>query len=235
MFSRSTLEIHSPPDLITSLARSEIWMKPFGSIDPTSPVRSQPSWNFLVGRIEVVAAGDPGAADLDLALGLAVPRRGPAPSSPQIRISTPGIGRPVRTRQLMASAGRCPRGTWAMAASGLVSVMPQAWTTGHPERLVEPFDEAAGDGRTAADHLPKRAEVGVGPVVHDVVEHGGHRTGVGRSGRLDDLGQMRRLQELLGHHQIGSNGPAGVRHAPGVGVEHRDDQQQRSSWEKPMA
>ncbi len=43
-FSISTDEIHSPPDLITSLTRSVIWMKPRSLIVPTSPVRSQPSW-----------------------------------------------------------------------------------------------------------------------------------------------------------------------------------------------
>jgi hypothetical protein len=42
-FSRSTDEIHSPPDLITSLARSLIWMKPRGWIETMSPVRNQPS------------------------------------------------------------------------------------------------------------------------------------------------------------------------------------------------
>ena len=45
-FSSSTDEIHSPPDLMTSLARSVIWTKPFASTVPTSPVRSQPSWNL---------------------------------------------------------------------------------------------------------------------------------------------------------------------------------------------
>jgi hypothetical protein len=44
--SSSTEEIHSPPDLITSFARSVMWMKPLESSDPTSPVRSHPSWNF---------------------------------------------------------------------------------------------------------------------------------------------------------------------------------------------
>ena len=45
-FSSSTEEIHSPPDLITSLTRSVIWKKPRSSMVPMSPVRSQPSWNF---------------------------------------------------------------------------------------------------------------------------------------------------------------------------------------------
>ena len=46
LFSRSTELIHSPPDLMTSLARSDIWMKPLGSTEATSPVLSHPSWNF---------------------------------------------------------------------------------------------------------------------------------------------------------------------------------------------
>ena len=45
-FSSSTELIHSPPDLITSLARSVICTKPWALTDPTSPVRSQPSSNF---------------------------------------------------------------------------------------------------------------------------------------------------------------------------------------------
>jgi 3,4-dihydroxyphenylacetate 2,3-dioxygenase len=45
-FSRSTEEIHSPPDLMTSLIRSVMVKKPRSSSVPTSPVRSQPSWNF---------------------------------------------------------------------------------------------------------------------------------------------------------------------------------------------
>ena len=42
-FSRSTDEIHSPPDLITSFDRSLIWMNPRGWIETMSPVRNQPS------------------------------------------------------------------------------------------------------------------------------------------------------------------------------------------------
>jgi len=42
-FSRSTEEIHSPPDLITSFERSLIAMKPRSSIETMSPVQNQPS------------------------------------------------------------------------------------------------------------------------------------------------------------------------------------------------
>jgi catechol 2,3-dioxygenase len=45
-FSSSTEEIHSPPDLITSLIRSVMVKKPRSSSVPTSPVRSQPSRNL---------------------------------------------------------------------------------------------------------------------------------------------------------------------------------------------
>ena len=41
MFSRSIELIHSPPDLITSLLRSVICMKPSASIVATSPVGNQ--------------------------------------------------------------------------------------------------------------------------------------------------------------------------------------------------
>ncbi len=50
-FSSSTEEIHSPPDLMTSLARSVRVRKPSGEIVPTSPVFSQPSsLNLSAGR-----------------------------------------------------------------------------------------------------------------------------------------------------------------------------------------
>ena len=42
MFSTSIELIHSPPDLITSLLRSVICMKPSASIVATSPVGNQP-------------------------------------------------------------------------------------------------------------------------------------------------------------------------------------------------
>ena len=45
-FSSSTDEIHSPPDLITSLARSVICTNPRSSTAAMSPVRSQPESNL---------------------------------------------------------------------------------------------------------------------------------------------------------------------------------------------
>jgi hypothetical protein len=43
MFSMSMELIHSPPDLMTSLLRSVICMKPSASMVATSPVGNQPS------------------------------------------------------------------------------------------------------------------------------------------------------------------------------------------------
>ena len=43
VFSSSIEEIHSPPDLITSLERSVMFMKPYSSMVATSPVSNQPS------------------------------------------------------------------------------------------------------------------------------------------------------------------------------------------------
>ena len=43
VFSMSIELIHSPPDLITSLLRSVICMKPSASMVATSPVGNQPS------------------------------------------------------------------------------------------------------------------------------------------------------------------------------------------------
>ncbi|MDT4876368.1 hypothetical protein FQZ97_1118030 [compost metagenome] len=47
MFSMSIDPIHSPPDLITSLARSVMFMKPSASMVATSPVGNQPSISGL--------------------------------------------------------------------------------------------------------------------------------------------------------------------------------------------
>jgi hypothetical protein len=58
------------------------------------------------------------------------------PSSPTMRSSTPGSGRPVRARQSISSGvpGSTPRGGMDTAATGLVSVIPQAWSMRMPKR-----------------------------------------------------------------------------------------------------
>ncbi len=64
------VEIHSPPDLITSLARSVMRTYPSGVILQTSPVRSQPSTKDcgLRGSL-VVLGGDPRSSDEQLTEG----------------------------------------------------------------------------------------------------------------------------------------------------------------------
>src|SRR5699024_3274411 len=47
-FSISIDDIHSPPDLITSLSRSVILMKQYSSMVATSPERQYPSTNLSV-------------------------------------------------------------------------------------------------------------------------------------------------------------------------------------------
>jgi hypothetical protein len=79
MFSMSMELIHSPPDLITSLLRSVICMKPSASMVATSPVGNQPSTRILDERVTAlaleIAAHNPRAFDQQVAVGLAVPRQ----------------------------------------------------------------------------------------------------------------------------------------------------------------
>ncbi len=79
-FSRSIELIHSPPDLITSLERSVICMKPSASMVATSPVGNQSS-PFSSARSGSppsplkYSERDPGAAHQQVAERLAVPRQ----------------------------------------------------------------------------------------------------------------------------------------------------------------
>ena len=73
-FSSSIELIHSPPDLMTSLERSVICMKPSASMVATSPVKNQPSGRSLSVHL-VIAARDPGPADQQIAKSLAVVRQ----------------------------------------------------------------------------------------------------------------------------------------------------------------
>ena len=122
-FSSSTDEIHSPPDLITSLARSLIGVKPSSSSCPMSPVRSQPSWNFSGAGLAVVGPGDPRPPDLDLADRLAVLGQVMAVVGDHPSLDPgddpPGLGPPF---DLLRGWG--PPGPRATAHSGLVSVIP---------------------------------------------------------------------------------------------------------------
>ena len=94
-FSSSTEEIHSPPDLIRSLARSVICMKP-ARVDRGDVAGAQPAVVELVG-----AARDP-RSSRDAIQGPRIstspvdsPSHGTSPSSPIRRTSTSGTIRPV--------------------------------------------------------------------------------------------------------------------------------------------
>ena len=59
MFSISMELIHSPPDLITSLARSVICMKPWSSMVATSPVSKKPSSSRMLAALALEIARRP--------------------------------------------------------------------------------------------------------------------------------------------------------------------------------
>ena len=75
--SSSTELIHSPPDLMTSLVRSLMTMKP-SAVERADVAGAQPTVVELLGVVDAeVRAGDPRAADLELADRLAVAAAGP--------------------------------------------------------------------------------------------------------------------------------------------------------------
>jgi hypothetical protein len=109
MFSMSMELIHSPPDLITSLLRSVICMKPSASMVATSPVGNQPRpcASLTSGLALEVAVHDPGAAHQQVAVGLAVPGQ-LGPSSSTIFMSTPKMARPCFRRIFICSSPAAP-------------------------------------------------------------------------------------------------------------------------------
>ena len=112
-FSSSIEQIHSPPDLMTSLARSVICMKPCASMVATSPVSKKPSRRGLAAvGFEVAAARSTGRAPSDA--------RGPCrPAAARARIVDDlhldaNSGRPCLSRMascsLVAAARRSAAG-----------------------------------------------------------------------------------------------------------------------------
>ena len=147
--STSTEEIHSPPDLMRSLARSVMRTKPCSSSSPMSPVRSQPSSVNLSSprRVLVVARGDPRPARLDLAGALAQADLGPR--------HHPALRRAVGPVLLALVDARRRPGHGDDRAR-----------LGHPPRLqdahavaLEALHELARHRRAAADPAAQRAEV----------------------------------------------------------------------------
>ncbi len=93
------------------------------------------------------------------------------------------------------------------------------------ELVTERLDQLSWHRRPAGRDHPQGRQVGtVGAgVAEQVVPDGGHAGRDGRAVSLDDGDQRRRLEELLGHDQVGTGHEGGVRGPPGVGVEHGDD------------
>src|SRR6476660_2021897 len=144
-FSSSTELIHSPPDLITSLARSVRIRYPSGESMPTSPVRSQPSWNLsgsadsspryrsvIHGPRTTTSPTDSPSAGSD------------SPSGPTIRVATAAGMRPWLYRYRHISSPSAPAGGRATEPSGDISVIPQACTTWMPYRSAKACISAGG-------------------------------------------------------------------------------------------
>ena len=194
-FSSSTEEIHSPPDLITSLVRSMSLMNAVASSSATSPVRSQPSSvNFSrAARVVVVVARDPRAAHLELAARR--PRRcgtRPAAGSRPWHGAQRVAPRPLRARP--------PAGRREVAASGLVSVIPQPWTIGTPKRSSKARIRRLGHGRAARHQLPQAGEVGRRIELEEAVPDRRHAGAPGDALGGDQLGQRLRGEVGPGHH-----------------------------------
>ncbi len=123
--------IHSPPDLITSLLRSVICMKPSASIVATSPVGNQPSTNGSSPSPPRYCAAIQGPRTISSPL--AWPSQGSSiPSSPTIFMSTPNTARPcLAWIALRCDTGstRCEPLSTPTVPTGLSSVIPQAWIT----------------------------------------------------------------------------------------------------------
>ena len=154
MFSRSIELIHSPPDLITSLLRSVICMKPSASIAATSPVGNQPPLTDGRPRPLEIARMIQGPAHQQVA------RHGPwRPRAALRRRRRRSSCRRRTSRALLLGCGAAPRAGSASCLpfsvhsvpSGDISVMPQAWMTSTPNSSSKRAHHRRRAGR-AADH-----------------------------------------------------------------------------------
>mmetsp|Transcript_17504 Transcript_17504/g.39663 ORF Transcript_17504/g.39663 Transcript_17504/m.39663 type:complete len:299 (-) Transcript_17504:794-1690(-) len=149
-FSRSMEEIHSPPDLMTSLDLSLMIIAPSLSIYATSPVMSQPLWNLS------------GALFWKYSPMIHGPRTRTSPASPcgrslsrssvsTIFNSTPGMGMPALAMFPKRASGlfersECTATRFATVPRGLVSVIPQTWVNSTPSlSRYQPIISAGGD------------------------------------------------------------------------------------------
>ncbi len=92
---------------------------------------------------------------------------------------------------------------------------------------LEALHQRARHRRAAAHDEPERREVerGLLAVAQHVVPDRRHRRRDRRLLARDHAGERRGLQMPARQHEVGADLPRGVRQAPGVGVEHRHDQQ----------
>ena len=180
-FSRSIELTHSPPDLMTSLVRSTRCRYPSGSMVATSPVGKKPSGVELVAALALeVAAGDPRTADEDLAESLAVPGQSVRRIVDDLELHAADATTLLeldcvllRDRQARACLGS----SRPTAQIGLVSVIPQPWTTSAPRSC----SNAPASTRDAAEPpMPAHSSfefvrVDLGMVVEIGEQHHPHR------------------------------------------------------------
>src|ERR1700756_3624983 len=122
-FSSSTEDTHSPPDLITSFARSTIETNPSGDTVATSPVLNQPSAVILVGSAELWYPLQTHGPRTWISPKATPSHGSSAPDSrSQMRSSTHGTGEPCVVRMSSKSPSCHERGE-ATVAIGDVSVM----------------------------------------------------------------------------------------------------------------
>ena len=162
-FSRSTEEIHSPPDLTRSLERSQIRMQPRASILTTSPVVKPAVVGELVGApAPVVARRPPTGRGPRARPSSASSQAISSPSSSRARISTNGdrrspAGRGSRTARSAVASSR---------SAGRRQTLPSGAGLGHSPGLddrqavaVEALEHAPRH-RRAADEQPLAARSG---------------------------------------------------------------------------
>ena len=105
-----------------------------------------------------------------------------------------------------------------------------------PVTFLEPLHERAGQRGSTAHDEPQRRDVQlvVVAVPQQVGPHRGHRGRDRRPLRGDELGERLGLQEPVGHQQRRTGQEGGVGHAPGIGVELRDDGEHADRASSPI-
>ena len=227
----SMLEIHSPPDLITSLDRSVICMNPSGSMVATSPVSKKPcSSRIFVSSLKYLSTT---ANPRTLSRPKRLPSHGSSLfSSSTIFISTPNGAQPCldwiaslcslrkAARAGLERAGRADR-AHLRHAPGVAN--------GDAVILLEGADHVGRTGRAAnADEFERRELlVLLAQVLQQAEPNGRH----GRRHRhllgLEEIVDGGAVEPWPRHHHARAAHRAGEREAPRIGVEHRHHRQNR--------